>query len=331
MRSAYYEQAGHPSETIIIGDMNTPPDPSAGEVLIRVGAGGVNPVDYKMLMRGANLDTLIRIIPLSDGSGVIEAVGEGVSSDRIGQRVWTYGPVAARTYGMAAEYSVLLAENTVPLPNEFSMQDGACMGIPVLTAHYGVFAAGPVEGQTVLVHGGAGGVGGYAIQLAKWGQATTVITTVSSAEKADFAKTSGADHIINYREQDFAERVLEITDGDGVDLICDVALGVNIDGNAQIIKKFGTITAYAPGPDRNPRIPWDPLYRKSIVLRPFVVFNIPPIQFKQAITDASQALADGALTHTITSFPLEQTADALALMMSGDLAGGKIVVNVADL
>lgn len=329
MKAAYYERSAPPDEAIIIAEIDPPADPEPGEVLVRVAAAGVNPIDAKMLARGAKLDQFERIIPFSDGGGVIEAVGEGVPETRIGERVWLYGKVLSRVGGTGAELTVLPAEQAVPLADGTSLQEAACIGIPMLTAYYSVFAAGPVDGQTILVHGGAGGVGNYAIQLAKWGQAERVITTVSSPEKAEYARKAGADDVINYKEVDFAERVMEITAGEGVHLISDVAFGVNIDANANIIKDHGTITAYAPGPDRNPRIPWNTTYSKSVSLIPFVVFNLPPNHFQQGIRDINAGLEAGAFTHFITPLALDQTAEGMRLIMSGELIGGKIIINVS--
>src|SRR6185503_9292184 len=152
--------------------------------------------------------------------------GEGVSAGRVGERVWLYEAQLERPFGTAAEHVALPAHQAVPLPDGTSFAEGACLGIPAMTAHRCVFADGPVAGQTILVTGGAGAVGHYAIQLARWGGAN-VIATVSGADKAAHAKAAGADHIVNYKSDDVAQSVKDITKGQGADRAIEVEFGGN--------------------------------------------------------------------------------------------------------
>jgi len=199
MQAAWYEQTGPASEVLIVGE-KADPVPQAGEVVVRVHASGVNPSDVKARAGARGPIPFPYVIPHSDGAGTITAVGEGVDLSRIGERVWTWNAAWQRADGTCAEYVALPARQAVPLPEATSFAAGACLGIPALTAAYGVFADGEVTGKTVLVTGGAGAVGQYAIQLAKWGGAR-VLTTVSSPAKTGVADLAGADLVINYREQ----------------------------------------------------------------------------------------------------------------------------------
>src|SRR5262249_2809851 len=226
MKAAWYEKTGNAREGLRVGELPDP-EPGPGEVLVRVHFSGVNPSDVKSRagLRGGM--AFPRVIPHSDGAGVIEAAGRAVDPGHVGERAWLWNGQWSRAYGTAAERIALPAAQAVPLPAEVGFTAGACLGIPALTAHRSVFADGPVAGQTVLVTGGAGTVGHYAIELAKFGHAN-VIATVSGPEKARAARTAGADHVLDYRREDVAARVLEITGGAGVDRIVEVEFGGNL-------------------------------------------------------------------------------------------------------
>ena len=184
-----------------------------------------------------------RVIPHSDGAGVIESVGDGVDASRVGERVWIFNGQWQRPYGTAAEFIVLPERQAAPLADSVDFAQGACLAIPAMTAHRALFLDGPIMGQTALVTGGAGAVGRYGVQLGKWGGAE-VIATVSNDEKAEIARDAGADHVVNYRDEDAAERILEITDGAGVDRICEVDFGENLDVTRRVLKGNGTVAAY---------------------------------------------------------------------------------------
>src|SRR4051794_22308833 len=205
MRAIWYDQQGAANDVLIRGELPTP-EPGPGQVRVRLEASGVNPSDtYRR--RGAVPAEYPRVIPNSDGAGVIDKVGEGIPAGRVGERVWLYnGQRNGRWMGTAAEYIALDADLVTPLPDHVSFAEGATLGIPAMTAHGCVFAAGPVQGRLVLVTGGAGAVGHYAVQLAAWAGAE-VIATVSSVEKAERARVGGAAHVINYRTEDVAARV----------------------------------------------------------------------------------------------------------------------------
>jgi NADPH:quinone reductase len=186
MRAAWYERGGPAREVLTVGEMDTP-RPAPGEVLVRVRASGVNPGEVKKRADWMGFGIgYPRVIPHSDGAGTIEEVGEGVSYSRVGQRVWVWGAQSGRPFGTAAQYVALPSEQAVPLPDGVGFEVGTCLGIPARTAHRCVFADGSVSGETVLVSGGAGAVGTFAVSFAKWGGAR-VIATVGSEGQAEAA------------------------------------------------------------------------------------------------------------------------------------------------
>jgi NADPH2:quinone reductase len=195
-----------------------------------------------------------------------------------------------------------------------------------MTAHFGVFGGGPVRSKTVLVHGGAGGVGLYAVQWAAWGRAR-VISTVSSPEKAALAEEAGAHHIINYRSEDVAAAVREITGGAGVDRIVDVAFGANLPTNIDCIAASGSIASYGSDAVREPVVPFYELLYKNVRVHPFLVFRLSPEEKRAAIADITATLERGVLRHHIAErIPLEDTARAHEMLERGELSGGKIVI-----
>jgi len=226
MRAVWYDRQGAADEVLVCGELPTP-DAGYGEVRVKLEASGVNPSDtYRR--RGPPAMEYPRVITNSDGAGVIDQVGPGVDQERLGKRVWLYnGQRNGRWMGTAAEYIAPSVDLVTELPDHVSFAEGATLGVPAMTAHRAVFVAGPVQGKTLLVTGGAGAVGHYAVQLASWAGAT-VIATVSSSEKADRARAGGAAHVINYRSEDVAARVLDITGGVGVDHIAEVDFGGNL-------------------------------------------------------------------------------------------------------
>ena len=272
MRAAWYEKNGPAAEVLQVGDMPVP-EPAPGEVRVRVVASGLNPTDVKA-RAGSRLMGFPRIVPHQDGAGVIEEVGAGVPASRIGERVWLFTVQWQRPWGTAAEHTVVPAALAVTLPANTGFAEGACLGIPAVTAHRCLFADGPVAGQTVLVTGGAGAVGHYAIQLAKWAGAR-VIATISSREKAVLAAEAGADHLVNYRTEDAAAHILELTGGAGVDRIVDVDFGANLAVSAKVIKTNGAIATYASIGDPEPRLPFYALMSRNAAIRPVLIYTMP--------------------------------------------------------
>ena len=295
MKAVWYEKFGEASAVLTYGDLSDP-TPQAGEVVVRLSASGVNPSDVK-LRSGARPGATMafpQIVPHSDGAGVIEAVGAGVDKARIGQRVWIWNASWQRAFGTCAELVVLPSDQAVALPDGTGFAEAACFGIPAMTAWYSVFSGGSVEGQTILVTGGAGAVGRYACQMAALGGAR-VITTVSSDEKA---RHSGAADCINYRDTDVAEAVMDLTQGAGVDRIVEVDFGANQDTSLALIKPSGTIASYASASDMAPTLQFYPFMFKNITLQMLIVYQLQADVRRRGEAQLAKWLDAGALTHS---------------------------------
>ena len=230
MRAVWYEENGDAS-VLQVGEMPDP-QPGPGEVRVRVVTSGVNPSDWKRRQGTTARIDHPRVIPNQDGGGIIDMVGDGVPASRIGERVWLYQSQFGRAFGTAAEYTVQPSSRAIRMPDNVDFALAAGLGVPALTAHRCVFADGPLDGKTVLVPGGAGAVGNMALQMARLGGAERIISTVSGDAKAEIARQAGAQHTVNYRTEDTAARILEITNGEGVDLIVEVDYSGNFAGQS---------------------------------------------------------------------------------------------------
>ena len=325
MKAVWYERAGPAADVLTFGEMPTPPA-GPGEVRVRLEASGVNPADiYRRagMYRGMEF---ARVIPNSDGAGTIDQIGEGVTRLKLGQRVWLFnGQRNGRAFGTAAEYIVLAEHLVTPLPDQLSFAEGATLGIPCMTAWCCLFGDGPIVGQTVLVTGGAGAVGHYAVQLAKWGGAQ-VIATVSSAMKAEQARLAGADLVINYRSEDVVAKAMAFTGQRGVDRMVDVDFGGNLGTTLKLMGLNSTIAVYATNGNRTPVVPMRELMEKCIALRALVLFALPPPLLAAAQADISKWLAAGTRIHNIAGrFALSDTAQAHMAVEKGDKLGTVIV------
>ena len=326
MKAAWYEKIGAANEVLHVGEL-ADPIPQAGEVLVEIKASGVNPSDVKTRAGARGELQFPKIIPHSDGGGVITAVGEGVDEDRIGKSVWLWNAAFGRADGTCAEMIALPSEQAVNLPDETSFEAAACLGIPASTAFYGMLCDGSVEGQTVLVTGGAGAVGYYGIQLAKWSGAN-VIATVSGDEKAAIANDAGADLIINYREDDVVTAVKDFTNGHGVDRILEVEFGGNLSVSKEVIKPNGTIAAYGSVAVMEPSLPFYNLMFKGVKLNTYLIYIVSESDRSMIVNGLNEAMKDGALNHVITeSYALDDIIDAHQSMESNQVIGN-IVINI---
>ncbi len=315
MRAAVYGESGE-----IRVEKVEIPEPGPGEVRVSLNVSGVNPTDWKA--RGNEVKFPFQV-PNQDGAGVIDAVGDGVDPGRAGERVWVYFAAWQRQWGTAAEYTVLPAEQAVPL-GDAAFDLGASFGIPALTAHRCLFADGALTGATVLVAGGAGAVGHAAIELARWGGAKNVIATVSSEEKARLASAAGAHHVVNYREPDAAARIRELAP-DGVDRVVEVDLEANLELDLAVGATH--IVTYAATADQSVAVPVRALMGPNVVLRFVLIYTIPRDALRRAVADVSQAVREGALTTLpLHRFPLERAADAHDAVQGG--AVGKVLIDV---
>ena len=322
MLAAWYENNGAARAVLQYGEQPDPL-PGKGEVRVRLRASAVNPSDVKA--RGGSRPVIPpRVIPNSDGAGDIDRVGPGVSKSRLRQRVWVYNGQWQRASGTSAQYIALPAELAVPLPRKLTWAQGACLGIPVMTAHRCLFADGPIRGMTVLVAGGAGVVGHYAVQLARWAGAR-VIATVSSPEKAAHAVKGGAHAAIDYRTESVAERIDALTRGKGVDRVVDVELGVNLPTYEKMLRPAAVIATYAAAAAQDSVLP-SRLRQRNITVRMVFVYTMPDAAKQQAIADIASWIATGRPKFAIAArFPLSEIAAAHETVESGKKIGHVIL------
>jgi NADPH2:quinone reductase len=324
MKAVWYDRQGPAAEVLQLGELPTP-QAGPGQVRLRVGASAVNPADCNRRGgRGHPMD-YPRIIPNSDGAGVVDAVGDGVDPAWIGKRVWLYNGQRGRAFGTAAEYIALSQDLVTELPDGVDFAEGATLGIPGMTAHRSVFLAGPVQGRTLLVTGGAGAVGHYAVQLASWAGAR-VIATASSAEKAAHALAGGAGTAVNYKTEDVAARVLELTGGLGVDHVVEVDFGGNLAANLRLVRDNGSIAAYASAGQRAPVVPFYDLMRRNIAVHTVWLSTTPIEARRRAQSDIASWLRSGKRLLSVSArFPLAETARAHETVERGGKRGTVVV------
>ena len=325
MRAIWYDNQGAAEDVLTLGE-RPEPKPAPGEVAVFMKTSGVNPSDVKMRagLRGAM--TVPYQIPHSDGAGIIKAVGKGVDPARIGERVFVINAAFKRFGGTCAQTCTVPAEFTGRLPDNTSFEEGACLGVPALTAHRALTANGDIKGKTVRVTGGAGAVGLQSIQLAKWMGAAKIITTISGPEKAKAAFEVGADDVVNYKRQDVVDAVEAATDGAGVDHIVDVEFGGNLSAAIALIRPHGMIASYGSEGEKTPALPFYDLMFKNAGFQSVFVYTLTPAQRARAITDVSRALAEGALKPRIDRlFALEECADAHKRVEAGQKIGSVVI------
>lgn len=319
MKAITYREFGAASDVLELVELPTP-EPGAGEVLVRVHASGINPSDVK-LRGGARPGAVMQypvVIPHSDGAGVIKAVGEGVDPARVGQRVWIWNGQWQRAFGTGAEYIALPSDQAVYLPETTSFAEGACFGIPAMTAWYALYCDGPITDKTVLVTGGAGTVGRYACQMAALGGAR-VIATVSSEEKAAH---SGASEWVNYRTQDVTEAVTEMTNGAGVDRIVEVDFAANQAASLALLRPGGTFASYASASQMKPELDFYGFMFKNIRLHMLIVYQLDPAARRRGEAQLGQWLEQDQLTHAVVpGGGLTDAANAHAMVEAGQKLG----------
>jgi NADPH2:quinone reductase len=319
MKAALYRDMGQAAEVFQVEEVDRPV-PGPGEVLVRVYASGINPTDYKARSGAVPRPIDEFQVPHQDGAGVVEAVGADVDPARVGERVWLWLTAVGSCWGTAAEWTVLPARQAVSLPGGVSFELGASLGVPAMTAHVCLFADGPVNGQTILVAGGAGAVGHYAIELAKRAGAR-VIATVSGPDKAALAEQAGADLVVNYRSPDAAEQIRVLGP---VDRVVEVALGANLELDLAVTRPHGTIVTYAAEP-ADPALPVRACMTANLTLKFVLLYGVPMTALDQAAADITAALTAGELTELpVHTFGLDEIAAAHEAAESG--AVGKVVV-----
>lgn len=327
MLAAVYGVSDDPTE-LEVRELETP-HPGPGQVRVRVAVSGVNPTDWKSrkgVTKRHDAEPQEFQIPNQDGAGTIDAVGSGVSTDRIGERVWVLMAAHNSPWGTAAEYTVVPADQALPLPSDASFELGASLGVPAVTAAYCLSTDGPPGGRAVLVSGGAGAVGHAAIELARFGGAGHVVATVSGPEKADLARQAGAHTVVNYHDDDAAGQIRAAVP-DGIDRFIEVALDQNLELNLTVAARHAVMISYAATDASIAQVPVRQLMAPNITLRFMLLYTVPAQQLRNAIEQTSEALAAGALTTLpIHRFKLEQIAEAHDAVEQG--AVGKVVIDL---
>lgn len=325
MKAVWYRRQGPAREVLETGELPVP-EPGPGEVRVRLRASAVNPADAKRRAGGAYGMDHPRIVPNSDGAGEVDAVGEGADPRLLGRRVWLYnGQRNGRWHGTASEWISLDADLVSPLPDHVGDAEGACLGIPCMTAWCCVHADGPVAGAAVLITGGGGAVGNYAVQHARRSGARVLATVRGEAGEADAAR-AGAHEIIRRNREDVAERVLELTDGAGVERIVEVDLGGNLADSVRALAVNGTVAAYASDGAPRPELPFHALMRRSATLRTVMLPILPAGLRRRAQADIRAWLErDGGFHRVAGSFPLSETAAAHEAVEAGGKRGTVVV------
>lgn len=324
MRAVFYDRTGKAEDVLVVGEL---PDPHAGdgEVRVRLRWSGVNPVDVKFRAGVAGPMAFPRIVPHHDGMGAIDEVGAGVDPARLGRRVWTWNAAYRRPAGTAADYVVLPAGDAIDLPDDVPDDVAACLGTPALTALHAVMSDGGVAGKRLLVAGGAGAVGFYAIQFARLLGAADVVATVSSEAKAAVAAGAGASLCVNYREEPVAERVRAHLGGKGVDRVVEVDIGANARYDFDVLGPRGELVVYGSSA-REFTVPFLPMLQKSLAVRAFGVYSVPPAEHAAEVSRLGGWLREGRVRHLIDSrFPLSATAEAHRRVSSGQAVGNVLV------
>jgi len=325
MKAVWFDSFGSAEDVLTYGEVETP-TAGPGEVLVRMKTTGVNPSDVKK--RAGAFPNLLEqglVIPHSDGAGVIEAVGAGVNPARVGERVWVYQAQYGRRFGSAAEFVAIDEKRAAHLPSEASFEEGACLGIPVMTAHRCVFADGDVAGQSILITGGAGRVGYYAIQWAKQAGAFVITTASNDVDRAE-CESLGADAVVNHREENWGEQVLAANGGKQVDRVVDVEFGANLPQVLKCIKISGVIATYSSTQVREPQLPFLQMMFMDLTLRMVIVYAMPEEAKEHAIKDIDTALCQGKLKHRIAQvLNFEEMAKSHEIIEEANVRGCVVV------
>jgi len=327
MKAAIFDKFGSAQEVLEIQNIEDPKI-NDNEVIVKLSKSGVNPSDVKK--RAGAFSNLLDngfVVPHSDGAGVIVDVGSEVSRDRIGERVWVYQAQYERNYGTAAELLSIDSSRAVKLPDNTSLETGACLGIPAMTAHRCIFADGSVRGKNILVTGGAGRVGFYAIQ---WGKlfGATVITTASNDDDKQACIDIGADGVINHREEDWELAALDANHGEKFDRLVDVEFGANLNNTLNIMKTGATIATYSSTQNPNPELPFLKMMYMDLTLRLVIVYAMPEKAKNDAIKDINNKLSSNDLSHRIAkSYDLNDIAKGHELIESNSIRGC-VLINI---
>jgi NADPH:quinone reductase len=323
MQAVWYEQGGPAGEVMQYGNMDTP-EPGAGEVRVRMAWSAVNPYDIKKRVDGRETNTHGRIVPHADGSGEIDRVGEGVSAQRIGEQVWLFGAQVGQAAGTCAQYCVLPAWKAVALTNRITLKQGACLGIPAVTAVTALNAAGSLKGKHVLVAGGAGRVGAYAVQFARLSGA--LVTATASAKDCALVEQLGAKRCFDYADPELSTQLQDDTGKKGYDLIVEPRFGSNIALNARVLSPSGVIAGYGFDDNRSPVLPAMQLVMRNAVCRFVGIFGLGRQEQETVLQQVNGFSASEGVQHRVgMEVALTDAASAHAQMETGRVSGAALI------
>jgi NADPH2:quinone reductase len=323
MRAAYYEKNGAARDVLHVAEVDTP-KPGPGEVRVKLRTSGVNPSDVKAREGRTRKIGYPRVIPHSDGAGEIDMVGDGVPEARKGEPVWVWNGQWKRPFGTCAQYVVLPSALAAALPESASFEAGACLGIPAMTAYHAVAAANVGKGSNILITGGAGGVGHYAIQFAK-ARGATVFTTISSEAKAKLARSAGADHTIDYKRDNVGERVMAATGKAGVDAVVEMDLAANAKFYPEVLRTRGRVVVYGTG-SAQATIPAQPALVNAVTIEFVFVYELTAPERAAAISAINGMLASKTLINNVALVvPLDDIVAAHETVELGQTMGNVVV------
>jgi len=325
MRAAFYNEPGPAKEVIKFGDFETP-EPGADDVLVKLHASGVNPSDIKSrTVNFGRVQNLVPLIPHTDGAGIVESVGENVKSFVPGERVWVAFAQWRGSNGTCAEYVSVPQNFVFSLPSNTNFIEGACAGVPVLTAMHALSIGPSVKDRTVLITGGATSVGNYAIQFAKQAGAR-VLTTVGSGPKAVTAKSAGADETILYKSEDVVSQVNRMTDNEGVDYLVDMDMSYYSRLYPEIVAQNGYIVVYGSNQPSADGVPTNAFFMRGLTLRGFLLWNIPEQRVRELGQKANALFSENKLKHNIGAiYPFIKAAEAQEVVEQGTVSGNVVI------
>jgi NADPH:quinone reductase len=323
MKAAWYRSNGLARDVLDVGDLPTP-QPGPGEVRVKLHTSGVNPSDVKSRLKRPLIAE--RIVPHSDGGGVVDAVGDGVPSSRVGERVWVWNAQWQRPMGTACEHVVLPAQQAVALPDNVDFDAAACLGIPALTAVQAIHLAGPLQGKTVLITGAGNAVGHCATQLAVL-QGATVIGTAGAPARQQHARDAGAQHVIDYQREPVAARVADITQGRGVDVVIDMDFASTAALLPhKVLKPHGQVVCYGSNQPGEVAVDFRTLLFESIRLTFFLVYDLTPADRARAVQTLTGLLRAGQLRLAVgQTFALDDIAAAHEAVEAGRVVGNVVI------
>lgn len=327
MRACWYRKYGAAADVLEVGTLPVP-EPEPGEVRVRIHVSAVNPGDLKARtgMRGGMPFDLI--VPHGAGAGVVESVGSGVDAGLVGTRVWIHGAGYGRQWATGAEFSVIPAGQVVPLPDHVSFREGACLGVPALTAHRCLFVDGPVDGTTVLVVGASGSVGFCAVQLARWGGAT--VYAVTGAGRLEEVRAAGATAVFNRAGPDLDAAIAAHTGDRGVERIVAADFDLALQLAPRLLAPLGVITSFATPSSGTPALPFRDLMLRNATIQLVYLFGVPAAAKRQAVDDVTAALNDTGISCPIVGvYGLKDVVEAHETVDRPDTRGVALIELIA--